>query len=110
VDKSNEAVTIKKRFLWLFSRTRIIPFGRIKKIDYSYRSVPISWDIWIGARERSERYTVSLELISPPETVVLFSFFGFESEGLIFYFKGSQDEPSRSYIDLLKDFTDKTLV
>ena len=108
-DKSRQTLTIKTRFLWLFSKIRTIPLSRIREIDYSYRYFPLQWDFWRGVSERFERFIVSVELVSPPENVKLFSFSGYENEGLIFYFKGSQDSTSKSYIDLLKDFTGKSL-
>jgi hypothetical protein len=109
VDKSSQTLTIKKRFLWLFSKIRTIPFGRIRKIDYSYRYFPLQFDFWRGISERFERFIVSVVLVSPPETVKLFSFSGYEEEGLVFYFKGSQDSASRSYVDLLREYTGKEL-
>lgn len=111
VDKDEQTITIRTRFLWLFSKSRKIPFSRIKKIDHSYKSLPLGWDIYRSqVFKRYERYIVSVVLDSPPEKVKLFTFSGYEYdfEGP-FYSVGSQDRTSQSYVDLLKEFTGREL-
>ncbi len=121
VDRLYRTVTIHTRFFWLVSRTRVIPFNRIKRIDYSFSSIPTSWSIWVGTEDDIEWFSVSLELAETLETVRLFSFLGegavetgwtgvLLSDDSIIDFMGDQEVTSRNYIDLLKVFTGKTLV
>ena len=121
VDRAEETITIRTRYLWFLCSVRTVPFDRIWRINYSYSSFPTSWSLWVGTTDEVEKYIVSLELTSPRETVKLFSFVGEGAvetgwAGVIFGrdriidFAGDQDDASRSYIDLLKEFTGKSLV
>ncbi len=120
VDRSRQVVSIEVTLLWGIHRTKAISFDRIERIDYSFDSVPTDWNIFAGRTDQMERFTVSLCLVRPREEVALVSFSGegavetgwsgvLLGKDSIIDLSGTQDESSRTYVDLLKEFTGKTL-
>jgi len=120
VDKSTQYVTITTKRLWGFTSSKVIPFGRIERIDYSFGSMMTDWSLFQGETDRLESFTISLMLDDPHEKVKLFSFMGEGSvstgwSGVLFGgddvvdYQGDQEASSRDYAEALKAFTGKTL-
>ena len=120
VDRDQQLVTIRARYLWVITRHREIPFDNIRRIDYSYSSIPTSFSLIAGPTDQLDRFTVSLCLFNPRRPIKLFSFSGegavatgwtgvLLGDDSIVDFSGDQEGRSLSYIDLLTAFTGKTL-
>ena len=65
VDKRSQTVTIQTKRFWFITKTRVIKFDRIKRIDYSFGSFTTDWDYHYGATDQMESFTVSLCLEKP---------------------------------------------
>jgi len=120
VDRDRRLVAIRAKYLWIIQRYREIPFDNIRRLDYSYSSLPTSFNLFAGPLDQLERFTISLCLINPRRTIKLFSFSGEGAvatglTGVLLHgddivdFSGDQENRSLSYVDLLMKFTGKTL-
>jgi len=101
----------------------VIPFDRIKKINYSYDNTLAMFtanrNIFWDRTDQVDMFTIALDLINPTEKVTLFNFLG---EGKVMTgwsgvalgdskldFGGAQAESSRGFVEILKEYTGKTL-
>jgi hypothetical protein len=119
VDRRIKLFKIESKILWIFKSHTIIPFKRIKSISYAYDSMSTSYSLLRGSMDEVENYSIYLELTNPEERLKVFNFFGegAVNTGLtgvlcgddIVDFKGDQEDTSRSYIDLLLQYTGKNL-
>lgn len=120
VDKRKKNISISEKYFWVFSKSRCIPFEQIKRINYSFSSVPTSWNLFVGTTDRMEWFTVSLILCDTYEEVRLWTFFGegavatgwkgiLLGEDEILDLSGDQKASSLNYIKLLQSFTGKML-
>ena len=118
VDCSTRTIQISKRWLWIISSLKIIPFDRVSYILYDIRSFGTSWSFWtdegLGRTDEIERYKVGLALKDPPKNLWLFAFTGegavetgwvgtvFGEDDAIDY-RGDQDDASYDFMRLLRD-------
>jgi len=120
VDSARREIIIDRRVFWIIRRRRVIPFGEVEAIIYSYED-------WGGGTssgftgEAIDLFAVKLRLHSR-ETVHLFYFFGeggFVHGGSLDWFpewwywprrlldaSGSQENDSRAFVDRLQNLLD----
>ena len=121
VDPRAETFTVTNRYLWAIKRTRVIPFGDVRRILYRYDDMnPFTS---LGATgNSSDSYSVALKLRDASE-VALFSFVGDgayqNNSGLpdwcywsefAFDWVGDQANESKRFVELLSSFTGAPLV
>lgn len=111
VDPKQEVVCVRRRYLWLFARTRRIPFRSVKAIIYGY----VDWgsSTFTKAHDAFDLYHVGLRLHSGKE-LHLFYFLGdgeFRNDGVwpnwlyweqyLLDFAGTQQRESHAFVELL---------
>jgi hypothetical protein len=112
VDLKRDEVTVRRRYLWAFSRRRRVRFGAIAAVTYGYQDWGTS-SSWSWAYDSNDLYVAGLRL-RDGEDLRLFYFFGdgtFTNDGLLpdwVYWEeylldvsGTQDRESRVFVDLL---------
>jgi hypothetical protein len=115
IDRKRRRIEVGVRFLWAWTRHRLIPFASIDHIGYRYGSVATSLSsIDAEPTDRVERFVVEL-VLDGGERVRVASFRGEGSEmtGLgdvllgdsLVDHAGDQEERSRSFIEQLMDIT-----
>jgi hypothetical protein len=112
VDVGHKIITVRSRWLWLFGRTKCIPFQAIKAVTYGYGDASpgaeLSW-----AHDSVDVFSVGLRLRDKTE-VHLFRFWGdgtFSNDGpwpdwmywqeYLFDTCGTQETDSRAFVNLL---------
>jgi hypothetical protein len=113
INAQEEVVHIRSRYLWLFARTKTIPFRDIQAVTYGYEDWSLGADLSF-AHNSLDVFTVGLRLRNDRE-LSLFRFFGtgeFTNEGdfypdwmywpdYVLDFSGTQQTDSRLFVDLL---------
>jgi hypothetical protein len=112
VDPKQQVVWLRRRYLWLFTPRRRIPFRSIEAITYGYQDVAAS-SVLSWAHDSADLYRVGLRLHGGDE-VHLFFFYGdgqftndgpfpdwFYWEDYLFDLCGTQDRESRVFVELL---------
>jgi hypothetical protein len=95
INNKSKIVTVSVKFGWLFNFVRKIHFDEVNKIKYDY--ITLCKD----ENDQTEEFVVSL-MLKNDEEKKLFSFIGNESSG-------SQEDSSRSFVELISKFMDKNL-
>ena len=122
VDRHEKAISIRRRYLWVLSSERRIPFRDISHFAYRCSSVTTGgwWPTWYGATNPRGIDTYTLDAVLRDESEVrLQTFrgefasysgyvgsFGWDSRGGV---NGTQDEASRSYLDTVQAMTGRGL-
>jgi hypothetical protein len=112
IDPMQKVVRIRRRFLWIFRRSTVVPFSSVKKVTYGYDS----WSSgagWSWTYDGFEIYSVGLGLHDGKD-IHLFNFLGegsFTNEGPFpdwMYWGnfasdcvGTQDAESRAFAEML---------
>jgi hypothetical protein len=112
VDPEEKVVTIYRRYFWLFSRRRRIPFKHIEAVAYGYKDMAVGAS-WTWAHDSVDLFAVGLRL-QGGEEVHLFYFYGdgtFTNDGplpdwvywndYVFDMTGTQEKESRLYVEVL---------
>ncbi len=121
VDRQRLEVTVETRILWVMILVEKVPFSRVAGVGYRARTLPTSWSLFDGTLDRYEIINVSLELVNPRESLLLFRFMGDGSvkTGLsvvlwsgdsIIDFRGNQMETAQEYMELLEAFVGRKVV
>lgn len=120
VDQRQAAVEIVGRRLWLWPYQRRVPFDQILRIRYDYSGIPTGFSWFHGRTDEIDIFKVGLETTDRRD-IHLFRFIG---EGAVetgwsgtlfggdsaFDLRGSQEDESRRFVDLLKQATGKPLL
>lgn len=120
VDLKKSRVLIRGRYLWLFARSRKIPFKAVTAVTYGYEDLSLggSW----SAHNAIDSYSVGLRLYDG-EDVRLFSFTGdgsFVNNGpwpdwmywseFTFDWTGNQESRSRAFVEILSTMLNVSIV
>jgi hypothetical protein len=113
VDPKRQNISIFRRYLWFFRRTKEIPFHSVKAVLYRYTDVSgnTNWAWW---GQTYDHFTVGLQL-HDFEEVNLFHFFGEGTfvnntrlpdwlfwEQYVTTVSGTQEQESRAFAELLQ--------
>lgn len=124
IDRDERTVAVRRRFFWLIERTTVYRFEDISHILYKYRSVSLGWDMFGRDTDRAEAFDVGFELeatdsLGRRDEILLFAFRG-DGHGMTgvsgvllgdsaIDTGGDQADASLSYVDLIQNYTGKTL-
>ena len=121
VDRTAREVVLETRIFWFVVLVRKVGFDRIGGIGYRVRTMTSRWSLWSGPTDELEFLSVSLELLEPRETWLLFRFMGQGAveTGLsgvlmggddLIDFRGDQATAAVAYVRALETFTGKKMV
>src|SRR5262245_22082129 len=82
IDRIEEVVRIRRRYFWLLTRKRKIPFEAVRVVSYDYQDLSIG-SLWSWAHDSLDLFSVGLRLHGGRD-VHLFNFFGegtFQNDG-----------------------------
>jgi hypothetical protein len=112
VDPAQKVISLHRRYLWLFARTRSIPFRSIKAVTYGYQDWAMG-SFELTAHKSMDLFSVGLRLQDLHE-VHLFYFLGdgtFSNDGpwpdwlyweqYLTDISGTQEKESRGFAELL---------
>ena len=120
VDRKAREVVLETRVFWIVVLVKKVSFDRIGAVGYRARTIPTAFSLWHGRTDEMEWLSVSLELLEPRETWLLFRFVGegaveTGADGVLWGgddwidFRGDQAAKAIEYVRALEQWTGKTM-